>query len=104
MTKKSEGKVQVKGADAEQKVLKKIKDGDKAAKKDKKDKKVSASVEKAPKTEKTSKSDKAPKVEKTEKTKSDKPIKQDKSEITGKRTFAEKDGDKKSGKAGTSTG
>ncbi len=106
MTKKSEGKGQVKGADAEQKVLKKIKDGDKAAKKDKKDKKqASASVDKAPKVEKTSsKTDKASKVEKTEKSKSDKPIKQDKSEMTGKRTFAQKDGDKKSGKAGTGTG
>ena len=39
MTKKTEGKAKVKGADAEQKVLKKIKDGNtKAAKKDKSDK------------------------------------------------------------------
>jgi len=130
MTKKAESKAKVKGADTEQKVLKKIKDGDKAAKdarkkaSDKPDKSVKA--EKFDKSEKSKSKSKDKDVSKKgaadKSTKSDKFVKRDKStksdqyisgekgekktEMTGKRTHAEKDGSKaveKSGKAGDKT-
>ena len=97
MTKKTEVKAKVKGADTEQKVLKKIKDGDKAAKKDKKS---------STSAEKTQKHDKPVKTEKIKSDKNTSSDKKDKTEMTGKRTFVEKDGaiKKSGGKAGAASG
>ena len=123
MTKKAETKAKVKGADAEQKIVKKIKDGDKAAKDAKKNHSEkpdkSVKVDKSEKSKSKSKDkdaskkegdDKSTKSSKGDKsTKSDKFVKRDKSvksdqyisgekgdnkEMTGKRTHAEKDGSK----------
>lgn len=93
MTKKTETKAKVKGADAEQKVLKKIQDGNKAAK--------SAKDSSAKSADKTKNTKAKPATKDTKAT--TKPLSKENKAgavTTGKRTFADKDGENKKPKAG----
>ena len=94
MTKKTETKAKVKGADAEQKVLKKIQDGNKAAK--------SAKDSSAKSADKTKNTKAKPANVKDTKTTTKPLSKENKAGAvtTGKRTFADKDGENKKPKAG----